>query len=494
MAVITNAPDSQQPFVDKAGRITRAWLQWLLGIVSNATTGGTVTHTGALTSGKTIVGNGADDIKVSTLTATVVKSTTGTLSAATAGTDYTALAFKTIAVSGQSDIVADSAADLLTVAAGSGVTLTTNASTDTLTIAATGTGGTVTNTGTLTSGKLIQGNGGVDVTANATTATVTKLTAGTPSAASAGTDYVAPGSITTDGITMSTAKLLGRTTASSGAVEEITAGTGLSLSAGTLTATGTGGTVTTTGSPASGNLTKFSGATSITNADLTGDVTTSGTVATTLAASGASAGTYGSATVAPVVTVDAKGRITTITTATITPGAGTGGAMSLIQTQTLGSDGSFSFTSIPGTYAHLRLVVWGRITGAVTSDYIYIQLNGDSSNKYDEQRLAGNDVTAVVGQTFAATQSRLAEFPGANSSSNTQTGSGEMFLPAYANATWQKTMVCTSGVCYGTTNGTQTVRIHEINYRGTSAITQIDVTAGTGSIKTGSMAWLYGVS
>lgn len=43
------------------------------------------------------------------------------------------------------------------------------------------------------------------------------------------------------------------------------------------------GTVTTTGSPASGNLAKFSGATSITNADLSGDVTTSGTAVTTVA-------------------------------------------------------------------------------------------------------------------------------------------------------------------------------------------------------------------
>lgn len=42
------------------------------------------------------------------------------------------------------------------------------------------------------------------------------------------------------------------------------------------------GTVTTTGSPASGNLTKFSGAASVTNADLSGDVTTSGTLATTV--------------------------------------------------------------------------------------------------------------------------------------------------------------------------------------------------------------------
>ena len=46
---------------------------------------------------------------------------------------------------------------------------------------------------------------------------------------------------------------------------------------------GGSGTVTTTGSPASGELAKFSGASSVTTANLTGDVTTSGTVATTIA-------------------------------------------------------------------------------------------------------------------------------------------------------------------------------------------------------------------
>jgi len=44
--------------------------------------------------------------------------------------------FQTIAVSGQSNVVADSATDTLTFAAGSNVTLTTNASSDTVTIAA----------------------------------------------------------------------------------------------------------------------------------------------------------------------------------------------------------------------------------------------------------------------------------------------------------------------------------------------------------------------
>jgi hypothetical protein len=51
------------------------------------------------------------------------------------------LVFKTISVAGQSDVVADSGADVLTVAAGANVTITTNASTDTITIAAAGAGG-----------------------------------------------------------------------------------------------------------------------------------------------------------------------------------------------------------------------------------------------------------------------------------------------------------------------------------------------------------------
>ena len=45
---------------------------------------------------------------------------------------------------------------------------------------------------------------------------------------------------------------------------------------------GGSGTVTTTGSPANGNLTKFSGASSITSGDLSGDVSTNGTLTTTL--------------------------------------------------------------------------------------------------------------------------------------------------------------------------------------------------------------------
>lgn len=49
------------------------------------------------------------------------------------------------------------------------------------------------------------------------------------------------------------------------------------------------GTVTTTGSPATGNLAKFSGATSVVNGDLSGDCTTSGALAITCTKTGGSA-------------------------------------------------------------------------------------------------------------------------------------------------------------------------------------------------------------
>lgn len=53
--------------------------------------------------------------------------------------------------------------------------------------------------------------------------------------------YALKGLITGSGLTMGTGKLLGRSTASTGAIEEITVGSGLSLSGGTLSASGGGG-------------------------------------------------------------------------------------------------------------------------------------------------------------------------------------------------------------------------------------------------------------
>lgn len=108
-------------------------------------------------------------------------------------------------------------------------------------------------TGTVTSVSVVSANGFAGTVANPTTTpaitlstTVTGLVKGngtTLSAAVAATDYVAPSAYASvNGLTMSTNRLLGRTTASTGAAEEISVAGGLSLSGGVLT--GASGTVT----------------------------------------------------------------------------------------------------------------------------------------------------------------------------------------------------------------------------------------------------------
>jgi len=97
----------------------------------------------------------------------------GTLVGANTGDQ---LVFKTIAVSGQSDVVADSTADTLTFVAGTGITITTNAAGDSITITASAGSGTVTHTaGALTASAVVVGNGSDDVKVLASLGTTTTV-------------------------------------------------------------------------------------------------------------------------------------------------------------------------------------------------------------------------------------------------------------------------------------------------------------------------------
>jgi plastocyanin len=66
---------------------------------------------------------------------------TDTVTISASGGGSASNSFTTIAVSGQSNIIADSSIDTLTIVAGTGISLTTNATTDTLTISSSGSAG-----------------------------------------------------------------------------------------------------------------------------------------------------------------------------------------------------------------------------------------------------------------------------------------------------------------------------------------------------------------
>ncbi len=121
----------------------------------------------------------------------------GTLSGNNSGDQ---LVFKTISVSGQSDVVADTITDTLTLVAGSNVTLTTNATTDSITITAASGGVTDGDKGDIT----VTGSGLIWTIDNSTI-TLAKMA------------------------DMATASLLGRNTAGTGAPEVLSASTARTL-------------------------------------------------------------------------------------------------------------------------------------------------------------------------------------------------------------------------------------------------------------------------
>lgn len=163
------------------------------------------------------------------------------------------LAFKTIAVSGQSDVVADSATDTLTLIAGSNISITTNATNDSITI--TSTGGSLSDADY---GDITVSSSGAVMTIDNDVVTFAKMQ-----------------NITTD-------RLLGRDTVGAGDIEELTVGGGIEF-------TGTG----------------------IQTSAFTGDATkTAGGTTLTLATVNSNVGSFGSASQVVTFTVNAKGLIT----------------------------------------------------------------------------------------------------------------------------------------------------------------------------------------
>ncbi len=130
---ITGSPITSNGTIDIAGAGTSS--QVILGdLTLGSYTTGTVTSVG-ISSGSGIGVTGSPI------------TTSGNITVTNTDTGSSQNIFKTIAVSGQSDIVASSNSDTLTVAAGSGITVTTNSGTNELTIATSAGGGTVTSVG-----------------------------------------------------------------------------------------------------------------------------------------------------------------------------------------------------------------------------------------------------------------------------------------------------------------------------------------------------------
>ena len=151
-----------------------------------------------------------------------------------------------------------------------------------------------------------------------------------------------------------------------------------------------------------------------------------------------------------------------------------------IATQTLGSAAaSVTFSSIPGTYTDLVLVL--SVQDASGNSFA-LQFNGDTSTNYSRTRLLGDGSATSSARTTNAT-SMVFNYVGTITSEFSASIANVM---NYSNATTYKTALVRSGAASVGTSASVGL------WRSTSEITSITINAGS-TFAVGSTFTLYGI-
>lgn len=158
-----------------------------------------------------------------------------------------------------------------------------------------------------------------------------------------------------------------------------------------------------------------------------------------------------------------------------------------IATTTLGSANStITFSSIPGTFTDLRLVIVANQTGS--NDLPVIRFNGDTGNNYSHTHIGGNGSAGFSGRSSNASGIRFM--------SNTPflTGSRPN-LTIVDIFSYSATSVFKSVLANANNNdgGSGSIWRSVGLWRNTAAITSVTLNVGIETMTAGSTATLYGI-
>jgi hypothetical protein len=171
------------------------------------------------------------------------------------------------------------------------------------------------------------------------------------------------------------------------------------------------------------------------------------------------------------------------------------GSRILISSQTLGSSAaSVTFSSIPSTYTDLVLRTSVRESTSAQADDIYIVFNGNTSSVYSYTYINASNATVSssnsVTQGAPSTSVTFSDTSEGTSYTANTFASGELYIPNYTSTSSRPI----SSVGMTENNNAQAgMQLNAILYRGTSAITSMALTLGSGSFAQYSTFALYGI-
>src|SRR5215471_6934355 len=165
-------------------------------------------------------------------------------------------------------------------------------------------------------------------------------------------------------------------------------------------------------------------------------------------------------------------------------------AIQLIQTITLGANGTFSFQNIPAVYSHLEIRGMVRSALAATVDTPWIRFNNDTAANYSTQQIGANSATPYANQIAGLG----AAYPQANVIDANSQSAGiftpvVLHIPGYASTTWHKMFYVMHHQA-----ATGWTELMSGRWASTAAINRIDYTAAGTNLVAGSMLSLYGIT
>ena len=156
-----------------------------------------------------------------------------------------------------------------------------------------------------------------------------------------------------------------------------------------------------------------------------------------------------------------------------------------ISTTTLSSAAaSVTFSSIPGTYTDLVVVIKATWTTVANDMYIYMQLNSDTGSNYSTTVLTGTGSSAISNRFSNRTNMNMDYYATLVDDEPTQRNINIM---NYSNTTTYKTAIWRSNRAGGGTDAMVGL------WRSTAAITTILFDLESGDFASGSTFTLYGI-